>query len=130
MKRLLIILLNTLLFSAAAVADPGPGPGPGSNTPGGAIVHIPGGGVIVVRPEICECTPVDVDDQTGLVFVWATPAQPVSVRMVDVESGISKEHTSILPDVLQFQQKPDVVYITEELNGEVVLYAWHKEMQQ
>ena len=126
MKRLFNILLFALLFSATAVADPGPG----TSDPGGVTVPLPGGGVVVIRPTLDASASVQIDSQSGSVIVWATPAQPVNVRMVELESGIMQEHYSIMPDVLQFQEKPDVVYITEELNGEVVLYAWHKEMQQ
>ena len=126
MKRLFNILLFALLFSVTAVADPGSG----TSDPGGVIVPPIGGGVVVIRPRLDATANVQVDSQSGAVIVWATPAQPVNVRMVELESGIMQEHVSVMPDVLQFQEKPDVVYITEELNGEVVLYAWHKEMQQ
>ncbi len=126
MKKVVLFLLYALLFSLSAIA----GPGDGNSTAGGTTFPLPGGGVIVIRPRLDAVAPVDVDSQTGTVFVWATPDQPVNVRIVELESGIMQEHYSIMPDVLQFQEKPDVVYVTEEFNGEVVLYAWHKEMQQ
>lgn len=120
MKKVVLFLLYALLFSLAAIA----GPGDGNSTAGGTTFPLPGGGVIVIRPRLDAVAPVDVDSQTGTVFVWATPDQPVNVRMVETESGFTQTHTAFMPDVLQFQQQPDLVYITVEYDGEVVLYAY------
>ena len=67
---------------------------------------------------------VDIDSNSGAVFVWGTPTQPVNVTMVEMESGFTQTHTAFMPDVLQFQQQPDLVYVTVEFDGEVVLYAY------
>lgn len=120
MKKVILFLLYALLFSMTAIA----GPGDGNGSTGGPTIPLPGGGVIIIRPKLDAVAPVDVDSQTGTVFVWATPDQPVNVRMVEMESGFTQTHTAFMPDVLQFQQQPDLVYVTVEINGEVVLYAY------
>lgn len=123
MKRTLLLLLYALLFSVSAVADPGDD----DINPGNPNTNLPGSGTVVIRPKYHADVPVDIDSATGCVFVWATPAQPVNVRMVEMESGFTQTHTAFMPDVLQFQQQPDLVYVTVEFDGEVVLYAWHKD---
>lgn len=120
MKKVILFLLYALLFSLTAIA----GPGDGDGSTGGPTIPLPGGGVIIIRPKLDVVAPVDIDSQSGTVIVWATPSQPVHVRMVEVESGFTQTHTAFMPDVLQFQQQPDLVYITVEYDGEVVLYAY------
>ncbi len=120
MKKVILFLLYALLFSLTAIA----GPGDGDGSTGGPTIPLPGGGVIIIRPKLDVVAPVDIDSQTGAVFVWATPDRPVNVRMVETESGFTQTHTAFMPDVLQFQQQPDLVYVTVEYDGEVVLYAY------
>ena len=118
MKKVILFLLYALLFSLTAVA------GPGDDPTGETTIPLPGGGVIIIRPKLDVVAPVDIDSQSGTVIVWATPSQPVNVRMVEMESGFTQTHTAFMPDVLQFQQQPDLVYVTVEFDGEVVLYAY------
>ena len=120
MKKVILFLLYALLFSLTAIA----GPGYGDGSTGGPTIPLPGGGVIIIRPKLDVVAPVDIDSQSGTVIVWATPSQPVNVRMVEMESGFTQTHTAFMPDVLQFQQQPDLVYVTVEYDGEVVLYAY------
>ena len=120
MKKVILFLLYALLFSLTAIA----GPGDGDGSTGGPTIPLPGGGVIIIRPKLDVVAPVDIDSQSGTVIVWATPSQPVNVRMVEMESGFTQTHTAFMPDVLQFQHQPDLVYVTVEYDGEVVLYAY------
>ncbi|MCR5070550.1 MAG: hypothetical protein K6A62_01295 [Bacteroidales bacterium] len=120
MKKVILFLLYALFFSLSSIA----GPGDGNDPNGGTSIPLPGGGVIVIRPELGVVAPVDIDRQSGTVIVWGTPTQPVNVRMVEMESGFTQTHTAFMPDVLQFQQQPDLVYVTVEYDGEVVLYAY------
>ena len=118
MKKVILFLLYALFFSLTAIA------GPEGSPAGEVTVPLPGGGVIVIRPRLDAAMSVDIDSNSGAVFVWGTPTQPVNVTMVEMESGFTQTHTAFMPDVLQFQQQPDLVYVTVDFDGEVVLYAY------